>query len=268
MASQNCRLWFALQNVFSLYQWLKVSNWSENQAQMRSAVAEKIEKSWAFMHCMGEEGQAEIVVSNSCSWKFSAFAGDYGCWIGQETRNWAQMRSVVVERLRNTVLAQSVRRGDLSQKSLSLIRAAECFWPFHVIMGVKSVWKDKMGLKYDLWLSRKLRIKVAIGSAHATWHRTGCSVLQYSRQPLIRFESCFVFSDRFNKHNHLSLRLLKSFCSANQRQWFSGCPSSRNDTNPELSLNFSIISANAGSFRALFRVNIGILIVVCRLDIV
>jgi hypothetical protein len=120
---------------------------------------------------------------------------------------------------------ESVRRGDPSLKQPSLIRAADFFRPFHVIMGVELVRKHEMGLECDQRLSRKLKIKVA--TAVCTWHRTSCSVPQFSRQALIHFESCFVFSDQVNTHDHL--RLLKAFRCANQRQRSSGCSSSRND---------------------------------------
>jgi hypothetical protein len=86
--------------------------------------------------------------------------------------------------LGNTELTQNVRtlrRGDLSQKVQSLIRTAECSWPLQVIIGVESVWKHETGLGCNQRLLRKLKIKVA--TAVGTWHRTGCSVLQFSLQP-------------------------------------------------------------------------------------
>jgi len=71
-------------------------------------------------------------------------------------------------------------------------------------------------------LSRKLRIKVA--TAVCTWHRTGCSVPQFSRQPLIPFEFRFVFPDWSDTHNRLQRP--NPSRGANQRWRFSGCPSS------------------------------------------
>ena len=115
-----------------------------------------------------------------------------------------------------------MRRGDLPRKSPSLIRAAEGTWPLSALVDVQSVRKHETGLECDQRLPRKLRIKVA--TAVGTWHRTGCSFPQFSRQPLIPFESSFVFPDRFDTHNRL--RRPKPSRGANQRRRFSGCPSS------------------------------------------
>ena len=49
--------------------------------------------------------------------------------------------------------------GD--SKSLSPLRAAECFRPSQMFMGVDSVRKHETGLECDQRLSRKMRIKVA-----------------------------------------------------------------------------------------------------------
>ena len=156
----------------------------------------------------------KIAVSDSRHGMFPAFTDDYGCQFGPETRNWTQMRSAVVKIIENQGRCTWERRGAGDSKSPSPMRAAECFRPLPVIKDVESVRKHETGLECDKRLPRKLRIKVA--TAVGTWHRTGCSVPQFSRQPLIPFESRFVFPDRFDTHNRL--RRPKPSRGANQRR--------------------------------------------------
>ena len=170
----------------------------------------------------------KIAVSDSRRGMFHAFTEDYGCQIGPETRNTKLGSNATsagpagVEKIENQGRCTWERRGAGDSKSPSLIRAAEGIRPLPVIKDVELVRKHETGLECDQRLSRKLRIKVA--TAVGTWHRTGCSVPQFSRQPLIPFESRFVFPDRFDTHNQL--RRPKPSRGANQRRRFSGCPSS------------------------------------------
>jgi hypothetical protein len=57
-------------------------------------------------------------------------------------------------KLKNTVLMRRMRRGGPRPKSASQIRAAECFWPLRVLMGVESRRKIETGLERGRRLSR------------------------------------------------------------------------------------------------------------------
>ena len=102
---------------------------------------------------------------------------------------------------------------------------------------------------YGCWIGQETRNGAWMRPAVVTWHRTGCSFPQFSRQPLIPFESRFVFPDRYDTHDRSQRP--KPSRGANQRRRFSGCPSSCSCSN--FSRKFPIISATYCPFWALFR---------------
>jgi hypothetical protein len=44
---------------------------------------------------------SKVAVSDSRRWRYPAFVGPCRCWVGPKTRNWARMRSAVVEKIEN-----------------------------------------------------------------------------------------------------------------------------------------------------------------------
>jgi hypothetical protein len=161
------------------------------------------------------------------------------------------MRSVIAEKTEKHC-AHAVAWGEetyLNNCRLWFGRA-ECSQPLQVFMGVDSVWMHETGLECNQRLPRKLSVKVT--TAVGTWHRTSCSVPQFSRKTT---DSFWVLFRVFGLIQHeQSPSIAKTHCGANQRQPFSGCPSSCKITEvmPNVG-NFSIISATAGPFRPLFR---------------
>jgi hypothetical protein len=69
------------------------------------------------------------------------------------------------------VLTQSVRRGDLSQKSQSLIHTAELFLPLQVIMGVKLISETRNWAPMLSAVVKKIEKQGHYSSQHMAWNR-------------------------------------------------------------------------------------------------
>jgi hypothetical protein len=100
----------------------------------------------------GDSLATQICVSDSRGRMFSAFAGDYGCRIGPETRNSARIRSVVVEIFKkHCAHTECVERRPVSKITVSDLRC----WMFSAFVG-------DYGCRIGLWVSNGAWMRSAV----------------------------------------------------------------------------------------------------------
>jgi hypothetical protein len=95
-------------------------------------------------------------LNHAAEWCRSPEAFNYGILVQNHETEIERVQGLS-RKLRNTVFMCQMRRGGPRPKSPSPIRAAECFWPLRVFMGVESRRKIETGLERGQGLSRKLR---------------------------------------------------------------------------------------------------------------
>jgi hypothetical protein len=139
----------------------------------------------------------------------SAFAIDYGCHISLGTPNGTQKGSVLAEKI-----ADADRSIDLdSQLSRQPL----------VTFELRFVFSDRLNIykglqRQDTFRCANRRLQLYQARSPLLMLLCEHSDSQFFWQPLVAFEPCFVFSDRFNIFNHRQSP--KTFRRAHRRRQF------------------------------------------------